>query len=108
MNTRKLVRRCWPTVRDGPHQLARAGVSFPALRNCGMLWPAHTGKGRTGEVRDGEIRAAEVRAEVRAAKIRAGEVDGPDVALGIPAPDHGKGSLNVGPCRSFPFLAAAN
>ncbi len=37
--------------------------------------------------------------ETRADKIRAEEINPPSVAARIPAPDHGKGSLDVGPYR---------
>ena len=62
-----------------------------------------------GEVRVGEIAARRARSaparsragEVRAGEVRAGKVDPPNVAVAIPAPDHGNGGLNVGPCRSL-------
>src|SRR5271166_5761395 len=65
-----------------------------------------------GEFRAGEVRAIEIRAgepgaaEIGAGEVRAGEVNRPDVALGKPAPDRGKGGLNVGSHRSFPGPAA--
>jgi len=74
------------------------------------------GEVRGGEIRAGKVRVAEVRAgegnlgelrvgQARAGEVPAGEVNGSDVALWIPAPDRGKGGLDVGPCPSFPFPA---
>ena len=112
-----LVCLCRLSAGASRYQLARASVSFPALRNWPTYWPQGAGELRAGELCAGEIRvgkvgirevgagevgAGEVRAgepgsaEVGAAEVGTREVNRPDVALRKPTPDHGNGRMNVG------------
>ena len=57
---------------------------------------------RAGEVHIGEVRIGEVPIGESRQRNRVGKVNGAalDVAKSKPAPDHGKGGLNIRPCQS--------
>jgi hypothetical protein len=44
--------------------------------------------------------------EIRARAVGAAEVNGLGIAFRVPSSEHGDGGLNIGPYRSFLFMAA--